>query len=60
MVVTLHSWRTKDQRTGRWRLLRFKLSEKDAKEWAEKEHIPLEMVPNTAERRVGSEGHSIN
>jgi len=26
IVTILHSWRMKDPRTGRWRLLRFKLS----------------------------------
>ena len=60
MVTILHSWRMKDQRTGRWRLLRFKLSDDDARKWIEKESVELEKVPNTEERREGSEGHSIN
>ena len=60
MVVILYSWRHKDPRTGRWRLLRFKLSDDQARDWTESEGVELEKVPNTEERREGSEGHSIN
>ena len=60
MVVTLHSWRMKDPRTGRWRLLRFKLSDDQARDWTEKEGVELGKVPGTEERREGSEGHSAN
>jgi len=56
IVTILHSWRMKDQRTGRWRVLRFKLSDDQAREWAEKDGAELEKVPSTEERREGSGG----
>jgi hypothetical protein len=59
-VTILHSWRMKDQRTGRWRLLRFNLSDDQPREWTENEGVELEKVPNTEERREGGAGHSIN
>jgi len=53
-VTILHSWRMKDQRTGRWRLLRFKLADQDAKAWADKEGVELQKVEGSAERRLGT------
>jgi len=42
MVVTiLHSWRMRDPRTGRWRLLLFKLSGDQARGMTEKDGVEL-------------------
>ena len=60
MVVTLYSWRHKDPCTGRRRVLRFKLSDDQAREWTEKESVELEKLPNSDEHRKSSEGHSIH
>jgi hypothetical protein len=60
VIFTFYSLRIKDPRTGRWRTLQFKLTEKDANAWAERECIELEMVPNTSEHREGRAGRSLN
>jgi len=49
-IVTVHSWRMKDQRTGRWRALRFKLSNDQAREWTEKEGVELEKLASSRNR----------
>jgi hypothetical protein len=60
IITILHSWRMKDPRSGRWRQLKFKLSDDDARKWIEKEGVELEKIASTEERRHGSEGYSAN
>ena len=56
MPITLYSWRIKDPRTGRWRVLRWKMTEEDAQAWAKKEGAELEKVPNSEETRTDVDG----
>lgn len=50
--ITLYSWRRKDPGTGRWRVLRWKMTDDDAREWAAKEGAELERAPNSEEVRT--------
>lgn len=56
MPITLYSWRRKDPRTGRWRELRWKMTDEDAQAWAAKEGAELEKVLNSAETRIDIDG----
>jgi len=49
MPLTLNSWRRKDPRTGRWRVLAWKMTDENARQWAAKEGAEIEKVPNTEE-----------
>lgn len=49
--ITLHSWRRKDPKTRRWRVLGWKMTADQAKDWAAKEGVELEMVDGSAETR---------
>jgi len=51
-MLTLHSWRRKDPRTGRWRVLRWKMTDNSARQWAEKEGAEIEKVPGSEEIRT--------
>jgi hypothetical protein len=57
--LTLYSWRRKDPSTGRWRLLRWKMGDEEARLWAEKEGAELEKVPNSEEVRVDGRQRSL-
>ena len=52
MAITLYSWRLKEPRTGRWRLLRWKMTEDDARQWAAAEGAELERVEGSEEVRT--------
>jgi hypothetical protein len=56
MSVTLYSWCRKDPRTGRWRVLRWKMDDEEAHAWAKAEGAELEKVPNSEELRVNLDG----
>jgi len=51
MTLTLYLWRIKDKRTGRWRTLRWRMTEADAQDWASKEGVEIQQVENSAEVR---------
>jgi len=42
MSITVYSWRIRDMRTGKWRTLRCKMTERDALDWATMESVELE------------------
>lgn len=52
MTVTLYSWRRKDPRTGRWRALRWKMTEDDVRQWAAMEGAEIQKVSGTDETRA--------
>lgn len=52
----VHSQRRKDPRLGRWRELRWKMTDESAREWAEREGAELEKVPNSVEVRTDVDG----
>jgi hypothetical protein len=47
------SWRIKDKRAGRWRTLRWKMTDADAAQWAAREGVEIEKLPGTDEERQG-------
>jgi hypothetical protein len=47
------NWRIKDARTGKWRQLRWKMTEEHARQWAKMEGVEIERVPGTDEERQG-------
>ena len=51
MGLTLYLWRIKDKRTGRWRTLRWRMTEADALDWASEEGVEIEQFENSAEER---------
>ena len=57
MPLTLCSWRRKDPRTGRWRVLAWKMTEDDARRWASRESAELEKIPNSEEARSAVSGY---
>ena len=57
MPITLHSWRRKDPRTGRWRVLAWKMTEDDARQWASRGSAEIEKVPNSEEVRNAVSGY---
>ena len=57
MPITLHSFRRKDPSTNRWRVLRWKMDNDQAKEWAAKEGAEIEKVPGSEEVRIPVSGH---
>lgn len=59
MSIMLHSWRRKDPHTGRWRVLRWKMTEEDAKRWASKEGAELEKVLGSDETRADVRGQGV-
>ena len=56
MPLVVYSWRRKDPRTGRWRLLRWKMNDGDAQAWAKMEGAELERVEGSAEERTPTTG----
>ena len=56
MRITLYPWRRKGPLTGRWRVLRWKMTDEDAKQWAEKEGAELEKVPGSDKVRSDAWG----
>jgi hypothetical protein len=57
MTLSLYSWRRKDPRTGRWRVLAWKMTEEDARKLSEREGTELERVPNSEEIRTPVSGY---
>lgn len=57
MQLTLNSWGRKDPRTGRWRVLRWKMTEDDARQWAARESAEIEKIPNSEEVRTAMSGY---
>ena len=51
MPITLYSWRHKDPSTGRWRVLRWKMTEPDAAQHARVYGVEVEKVAGSAEVR---------
>ena len=54
MPLVLYSWRRKDPRTGRWRALRWKMTDADAAAWAKREGVEIEQIPGSREERTAS------
>lgn len=57
MPITLYSWRRKHPHTDRWRVLRWKMTDEDARRWAETEGAEIEKVPGSEEVRTEVPGH---
>lgn len=56
VAINLYSWRRKDPRTRRWRVLRWKMTVEDAKRWAKQESAEIEQIPNSEEIRTDVSG----
>jgi len=55
-ALVLYSWRILDPRTGRWRTLRWKMTDEEAQAWAQREGAKLERVERSAETRTDVDG----
>ncbi len=51
LSITVYASRIKDQRTGRWRKLRWKMTEDHTREWSAKEGVAIEKLEAGAEVR---------
>ena len=51
-MVAVYRWRIKDKRSGRWRVLRWMMTEEDAADWARKEGVEIERVEGLREVRT--------
>lgn len=57
MTVALYSWRRKDPRTGRWRVLGWKMTDNEAARWAERKGTEVEKALNSEETRAPVAGY---
>ena len=55
-MVTVYRSRIKDKHTGRWRVLRWMMTEADAIAWARKEDVKIECIEGSAEARTDVDG----
>ena len=55
-MVTVYRWRIKDKRTGRWRVLRWSMTEQNAIDWARKDGVEIKRVEGSREDRTDVDG----
>ena len=57
MIIPLCSWRRKDPRTGRWRVLAWNITDEDAKRWRTREKAQIEKLPSADAVRTAVGGY---